>query len=71
MVSRRRGEKLRTGRGILVSLAREHGCTLTELQQILKRDVSVLSRLATTRETTEGRKLLQRVKKGLNANPQP
>lgn len=67
MVSRRRGDELRRARGILVSLAREIGYTLTDLQGILKRDISVLSRLATIGETAEGEKLLRRVRKRLNA----
>lgn len=67
MVSRRRGEELRRARGILVSLAKETGYSLTDLQGILKRDVSVLSRLAAIGETAEGEKLLRRVRKTLTA----
>jgi REP-associated tyrosine transposase len=70
LVSRRRGEGLRRARGILVLLAKEIGYTLTELQRILKRDVSVLSRLAAISETTEGQKLLRKIRKGLNAQQQ-
>jgi hypothetical protein len=62
---------LRRARGIFVSLARETGYTLTDLQRILKRDVSVLSRLATIGETAEGEKLLRRVRKRLTAEQQP
>jgi REP element-mobilizing transposase RayT len=67
MMSRRRGEALRTARGILVALAREIGYTMVELQGILKRDISVLSRLASIGEEREGAKLLRRVRAGINA----
>ena len=67
MVSRKRGERLRTARGILVSLAKEIGYNMVELQGILKRDISVLSRLASIGETREGEKTLRRVKESLNA----
>ena len=70
LVSRRRGEGLRRARGILVLLAKEIGYTLTELQRILKRDVSVLSCLAAISETTEGQKLLRKIRMGLNAQQQ-
>ncbi len=67
LVSRARGERLRTARGILVSLAKEIGYNMVELQGILKRDISVLSRLASIGETREGEKTLRRVKESLNA----
>ena len=67
LISRRRGEGLRSARGILVALAKEIGYTLTDLQRILKRDVSGLSRMATIGEMAEGGKLLRRVRKGLIA----
>jgi hypothetical protein len=67
IVSRRRGQRLRSARGILVSLAMEIGYTVTEIQKVLKRDISVLSRLATVGETAEGQKLLQRVRRDLSA----
>jgi len=46
MASRKRGERLRMARGILTSLAREIGYNMIVLQGILKRDVSVVLRLA-------------------------
>ncbi|MEW5817450.1 MAG: hypothetical protein AB1798_18895, partial [Spirochaetota bacterium] len=67
LVSRKRGEKLRTARGTLVMLAREVGYTMVELQGILKRDNSVLSRLVSVCETREGEKTVQRVREILNA----
>ena len=70
MVSRRRGEQLRAARGILVSLAREIGYNIMELQGILKRDVSVLSRLASICETRGTEKILRRVRERLNAHLQ-
>lgn len=69
MASRKRGERLRTARGILVSLAREIGYNTMELQGILNRDISVLSRLAGVGETREGQKIARRVKDSLNAQP--
>ena len=67
MASRKRGERLRTARGILVAMAKEIGYTMVELQGILNRDISVLSRLASIGETREGSKLLRRMKTSLNA----
>jgi REP element-mobilizing transposase RayT len=70
MVSRKRGERLRMARGILVSLAKEIGYNIMDLQGILKRDISVLSRLASVSGTTGGEKTLRRVRERLNAQPQ-
>jgi putative transposase len=70
MVSRKRDERLRTARGILVSLAKEIGYNMVDLQGILKRDISVLSRLASVGETHTGGKTLQRVRERLNAQSQ-
>lgn len=70
MVSRKRGERLRTVRGIFVSMAREIGYTSMELQGILKRDISVLSRLANFGELCSERKTVKRVRERLNAQPQ-
>jgi putative transposase len=67
LISRRRGERLRTARGILVALAKETGYKIVELGRILKRDISVLSRLANICETREGAKTLQKVRVRLNA----
>jgi putative transposase len=67
MVSRKRDERFRTARGILVSLAREIGYSSMDLQAILKRDISVLSRLASIGEMREGQRTLQRVRERLNA----
>jgi putative transposase len=67
MVSRKRSEQLRTARGILVSLAKEIGYNMAELQGILKRDISGLSRLASIGETRAGEKTLQKVRENLNA----
>jgi hypothetical protein len=67
MVSRKRSERLRTARGILVSLAKEVGYNKVELQEILKRDISVLSRLASIGETRAGGKTLRMVRERLNA----
>ena len=67
MISRKRGERLRTARGTLVSLAKEIGYNTMDLQAILKRDISVLSRLASDSETHAGGKTLQRMRKRLIA----
>ena len=67
LISRRRDERLRTARGILVALAKETGYKMVELGRILKRDISVLSRLANIGETREGAKILQKVRIRLNA----
>ena len=67
MASRKRGERLRTDRGIFALLAREIGYNMTELQGILKRDISVLSRLAGVGEMCAERSILKKVRKRLNA----
>ncbi|MCL5022983.1 MAG: transposase [Nitrospirae bacterium] len=70
MASRKRGERLRTARGIFVLLAREIGYNMMELQGILKRDISVLSRLASIGEMCAERRTLKKVRGRLNAQPQ-
>jgi putative transposase len=67
LISRRHSEQLRTARGILLALAKETGYKMVELGRILKRDISVLSRLANIGETREGAKALQKVRMRLNA----
>jgi hypothetical protein len=56
MASLKRGERLRMARGILTLLTREIGYNMKELQGILKRDVSVVSRLASIGEMYAERK---------------
>ena len=70
MASRKRGERLRTARAIFVSLARDIGYGSMELQGTLKRDISVLSRLANFGYLYSERKMLKRVRESLNAQPQ-
>ena len=70
MASRKRGERLRTARGIFVLLAREIGYTMKELEGILKRDISVLSRLASIGEMRDEGGRLKKVRERLNAQPQ-
>jgi len=70
MVSRERGEQLRTARGIFALLGREIGYTMMELQGILKRDISVLSRLASIGAMRAERRTLKRVRERLNAQSQ-
>jgi len=67
MISRKRGEKLSTARGILVALARECGYQMAELGSVLNRDISVLSRLGNITETGKAAKALQRVRMRLLA----
>ncbi|MBI4691718.1 MAG: transposase [Nitrospirae bacterium] len=67
MISRKRSERLRTARGIFVFMAREIGYNMMELQRILKRDISVLSRLASIGEMHAERKILKIVRERLNA----
>jgi hypothetical protein len=56
MASLKRGERLRMARGIFTSLAREIGYNMKELQGILKRDVSIVSLLASISEMNAERK---------------
>lgn len=46
IVSRRRSKALRITRSVLVAVAREMGYTMTELTGLLKRDISILSKLS-------------------------
>lgn len=67
MASRKRGERLRTARGIFASLAREIGYSVIDLQGLLKRDISVISRLASIGDTYAESKTLKSVRERLNA----
>jgi hypothetical protein len=68
MTSRRRGDKLRIVRCVFVSIAKEMGYTISELQGLMRRDISVLSRMANNAETLlECQKVHQKVKKKIIA----
>jgi REP element-mobilizing transposase RayT len=67
MISRKRGDQLREARRIFVLIAREMGYTMVELQDILKRDISVLSRLGNIDEMSPEGQRAKRVRERLNA----
>jgi putative transposase len=67
MTSRKRGDDLRIARSVLVAIAREMGYTMAELQGLMERDISVLSRLSNNAETAECQKVLRQVKKNIIA----
>ncbi len=70
MASRRRDERVRLTREVFVTLAKESGYSGVELQEILKRDGSVISRMANTGEKDERNKILEEVKGVLYAQSQ-
>jgi REP element-mobilizing transposase RayT len=67
ILSRRRGKEVLFARGVLVGVWREFGYRLMDLQPILKRDPSVLSRMSKILDSREGRRTKGRVLEMLNA----
>ena len=67
IISRNRKDNMQIARAALVGVCREMGYRLVDLQSILKRDLSVLSRLSKNSESTEGRKIMDKVFTVLNA----
>jgi REP element-mobilizing transposase RayT len=65
--SRRRGGDVIFARGLLVGACREFGYSLTELQEEIRRDLSVLSRSTKVLERAEGRKAMEKLLKRLKA----
>jgi putative transposase len=70
MTFRSRDVNHRAARATLVALAREAGYRITELQGVLKRDLSVLSRLAAIGEELSGEKTFKRIRRRLIAKLQ-
>jgi REP element-mobilizing transposase RayT len=67
MTSRKRSNRLRIARSVLVAIAREMGYTMTELQVLMVRDISVLSRLSNYSGIVECQKVIRCVKEKLIA----
>jgi REP element-mobilizing transposase RayT len=67
MTSRKRGDGLRIARSVLVAIARQMGFTMTELQGLMMRDISVLSRLSNYADSAECQKVFQRIKEKIIA----
>jgi REP element-mobilizing transposase RayT len=70
ILSRRRGKEVMFARGVLVGVWREFGYRLMDLQPILKRDLSVLSRMSKISDNPdnrEGRRAKGQVCEMLNA----
>ncbi len=73
ILSRRRGKEVMFARGVLVGVWREFGYRLMDLQPILKRDLSVLSRMSKISDNPdnrEGRRAKGQVCEMLNARMQ-
>jgi REP element-mobilizing transposase RayT len=68
--SRKRSKEVIFARGVLVGAWREFRYRLSDLQSILKRDLSVLSRLSRISDDSEGRQSIERVCECLNARMQ-
>jgi len=47
--------------GVLIAIAKRAGYSLTEMQPVIGRDISVLSRMSTNAETNKGRQILKKV----------
>ncbi|MBI1810395.1 MAG: transposase [Nitrospirae bacterium] len=62
IVSRRRSKALRITRSVLVAVAREMGYTMTELTGLLKRDISILSKLSKNATEDECQALHERIR---------
>jgi hypothetical protein len=58
---------LRIARGVLLAIVRQMGYTMTELQVLMMRDISVLSHLSNYAESAECQKVLQGVKEKIIA----
>ncbi len=67
IVSRSRNDKVMTARAILVGVWRKTDGRLVELQPVLKRDLSVLSRLSKISESADNRKIMEQALRLLNA----
>ncbi len=68
--SRGRGKEVILARAVLVGVWRDFGYKLAELQPKIRRDLSVLSRLAKVSDSADGRKLKDVVCRILNARMQ-
>jgi len=67
MISRRRDERLRMARGIFVLLARELGYRIIQLQDILNRDDTVISRMGENGRGDQSERMLRKAMARLNA----
>ncbi|MCL4490445.1 MAG: transposase [Nitrospirae bacterium] len=67
VVSRSRKEDVIFARGLLVGVWREVGYPMASLQPVLRRDLSVLSRLSKVVEDAKGRDAMRKLLKKLNA----
>ena len=70
ILSRVRSKEVRFARGVLVGVWREFGYQLVDLQPVLRRDLSVLSRMSKISEDRKGRRAIERVCEMLNARMQ-
>lgn len=67
MNSPKRNQDLRIARGVLVAIARRAGYSLKDLQSVIGRDISVLTRISVNAETDKGQQILKKVIASLNA----
>jgi chromosomal replication initiation ATPase DnaA len=70
ILSRGRSKEVMFARGVLVGVWREFGYRLVDLQPVLRRDLSVLSRMSKISDNLEGRRAIERVYEILNARMQ-
>ena len=70
ILSRGRSKEVMFARGVLVGVWREIGYRLVDLQPVLRRDLSVLSRMSKISDNREGRQAIERVYEILNARTQ-
>ena len=67
ITSSKRSEELRIARGVLIAIAKRAGYSLTELQPVIGRDISVLSRMSANAEIHKGQQILKKVIARLDA----
>lgn len=70
IISRSRKEEIIFSRGLLIAAWRETGHRMTDLQPMLNRDLSVLSRLSKITENQKGQDAMNKILKKLNARMQ-
>jgi REP element-mobilizing transposase RayT len=70
ILSRGRSKEVIFARGVLVGVWREFGYRLVDLQLVLKRDLSVLSRISKNADNREGRRAIEQVYEIVNARMQ-
>jgi len=70
MWNRSRREEVVFARGLLVGIWREIGHKMVSLQPVLRRDLSMLSKLSKVAESAQGQRAMKRLLEKINARIQ-